>query len=56
MTSTVLREVKEETGLDIIIEKQLKTYKIIKKPDKHRVIIYWQARYAAGKLTPSIFY
>jgi ADP-ribose pyrophosphatase YjhB (NUDIX family) len=53
MTSTALREVKEETGLDIIIEKQLKTYEIIKEPDEHRIIIYWQARYSSGKIKPS---
>lgn len=53
MTNAALREVKEETGLEIVINKQLAVYEIIKVPDEHRIIIYWEAQYKSGELTPS---
>lgn len=62
MIDTVKREIMEETGLEIINIRQLKTYEIINKPDEHRIIIYWSADYdknsihSTSDLTNAKFY
>lgn len=50
MEDTFKREIKEEANIEIDNLKQLKTYEIITKPDKHRVIIFWEANYKSGEL------
>lgn len=51
---TAKREIKEETGLEIKNLKQFGVYQIInQEKENHRVIIYWQAEYKGGELTPA---
>lgn len=51
--TAVKREILEETGLEIDIEKMIGVYEIITPPDQHRVIIYWLANYQSGEVKPS---
>lgn len=53
LSSAAQREIKEETGLDITLERQLKTCELINPPDEHRIIVYWQGKPTGGRLTPS---
>lgn len=50
---TGVREIKEETSLDVKIVKQLGAYEIINPPREHRIIIYSIAKVAGGILSPS---
>jgi 8-oxo-dGTP diphosphatase len=53
LQSALKREILEETGLEIDIEKMIGVYEIITPPDQHRVIIYWWANYRSGSVNPS---
>lgn len=47
------REIQEETGLEIEVERQLGVWEIINPPDEHRVIVYSVARPVGGALRPA---
>jgi len=47
------REMREETGLEIKVEKLLGVYEIIRPPQEHRLIIYSWAHLIGGDLRPS---
>jgi 8-oxo-dGTP diphosphatase len=44
------REIREETGLDIAVERTLGVWEIIDPPAEHRVIVYSLARVTGGSL------
>ena len=45
-----MRELEEETGLDIEVQRQFRVYEVINPPDEHRIIIYSLARVRGGSL------
>jgi ADP-ribose pyrophosphatase YjhB (NUDIX family) len=47
------REILEETGIRIEVERQLGVWEIIEPPAEHRVIVYSQARPVGGELRAS---
>jgi ADP-ribose pyrophosphatase YjhB (NUDIX family) len=51
--AAAVREVREETGLDIAVERQLGTWEIINPPDEHRIIVYSLGRPVGGKIHSS---
>ncbi len=50
---TAKREIREEVGIDIDVDRVLDIYEIVNPPDEHRVIIYCFARYLGGEIRPS---
>jgi len=44
------RELQEETGLEIEVDKQFQVYEIIDPPNEHRIVIYSWARVRGGCL------
>jgi 8-oxo-dGTP diphosphatase len=52
-SSTLEREILEETGLKVKAENVIGVYEILNPPDEHRVIVYCWATYLSGTLTPS---
>lgn len=53
LSSTLEREILEETGLKVKAENVIGVYEILKPPDEHRVIVYCWANYLSGTLKPS---
>lgn len=47
------REIREETGLEILVERQVDLVEIIEPPDEHRVIVFSQARLTGGTICAS---
>jgi 8-oxo-dGTP diphosphatase len=47
------REIREETGLEVIVERQLGVWEIINPPAEHRVIVYSLATPVGGALRAS---
>jgi ADP-ribose pyrophosphatase YjhB (NUDIX family) len=50
IAEAAMRELQEETGLDIEVQKQFRVYEVINPPDEHRIIIYSLARMRGGSL------
>lgn len=50
---TVKREIREETGLEVIVGEFIGVYEVIEPPDNHRVIIYSWCDYKGGEVRPS---
>ena len=50
---TAKREILEEVGIEIDVDRILDVREIVTPPDEHRVIIYCAARYAGGQINPS---
>jgi len=48
-----MREIREETGLEIELETLIGLYEIITPPNEHRVIAYYRARKTGGTLKAS---
>jgi ADP-ribose pyrophosphatase YjhB (NUDIX family) len=51
--AAAVREVREETGLDIAVERQLGAWEIINPPEEHRIIVYSLARPVGGQIRSS---
>lgn len=49
----VLREISEETGLEVLVTRQIGAFEIIHRPTEHRLIVYSLARVVGGSLQPS---
>jgi 8-oxo-dGTP diphosphatase len=47
------RELAEETGLEVVVERQFRVYEVINAPQEHRIIIYSWAKAIGGHLQPS---
>lgn len=50
IAQAAVRELEEETGLDIEVQEQFRVYEVINPPDEHRIIIYSLARMRGGSL------
>ena len=50
IAEAAMRELQEETGLDIEVQGQFRVYEVINPPDEHRIIIYSLARMRGGSL------
>ena len=50
IAEAAVRELEEETGLDIEVQQQFRVYEVINPPDEHRIIIYSLARVRGGSL------
>jgi 8-oxo-dGTP diphosphatase len=50
IAQAAMRELEEETGLDIEVQEQFRVYEVINPPDEHRIIIYSLARMRGGSL------
>lgn len=50
IAEAAMRELEEETGLDIEVQQQFRVYEIINPPDEHRIVIYSLARVRGGSL------
>lgn len=46
---TLRRELREETGIEVQIDRLLNVYELISAPDEHRVIVYLVAHYESGE-------
>jgi 8-oxo-dGTP diphosphatase len=53
LSSTIEREILEETGLEVKAEKIIGVYEILNPPNEHRVIVYCWADYLSGMVKPS---
>lgn len=51
--STAKREIREEVGIDIEVDRIFDIREVLNPPDEHRVIIYCVARYVGGEIRPS---
>jgi 8-oxo-dGTP diphosphatase len=50
---TVVREIREETGIEVVWEKMIDIFEVLYKPtDNHRVIIYSNVRRVGGTIKP----
>lgn len=47
------RELAEETGLDVVVERQFRVYEVINAPKEHRIVIYSWAKAIGGDLRAS---
>ena len=47
------RELAEETGLEVLIERQFRVYEVIHAPKEHRIVIYSWAKAVGGTLRAS---
>ncbi len=50
LENTLMREILEETNLEVKINGFFKFYELISSPDEHRVIFYFNAEYVNGEL------
>ena len=50
LAAAAVREIREETGLDVAIMGQIGAYEIIAPPDEHRVIVFSRAAPVGGTL------
>jgi ADP-ribose pyrophosphatase YjhB (NUDIX family) len=50
IAEAAVRELEEETGLAIEVQRQFRVYEVINPPDEHRIIIYSLARMRGGNL------
>jgi len=53
IASSLSREVKEETGLEVAVGQQAGVFEIVRESEEHRIIIYSWAHPVAGHLEPS---
>jgi 8-oxo-dGTP diphosphatase len=47
------REIQEEAGIEISLDRVVDIQEIVSPPDEHRVVIYYTATYKSGRLRPS---
>jgi 8-oxo-dGTP diphosphatase len=47
------RELAEETGLEVLVERQFRVYEVINAPKEHRIVIYSWAKAIGGALRAS---
>jgi 8-oxo-dGTP diphosphatase len=47
------RELSEETGLEVLVERQFRVYEVINAPKEHRIVIYSWAKAIGGHLRAS---
>src|ERR1700674_366480 len=50
IAEAAVRELEEETGLEIEVQQQFRVYEVIDPPNEHRIIIYSLARVRGGSL------
>jgi len=50
IAEAAIREMEEETGLRIEVQRQFRVYEVINPPSEHRIIIYSMARVRGGSL------
>jgi 8-oxo-dGTP diphosphatase len=53
IAEAAMRELAEETGLTVEVERQFRVYEIINPPQEHRLVIYSWARVIGGDLRAS---
>lgn len=50
LAAAAVREIREETGLDVAVTGQIGAYEIIEPPDEHRIIVFSRAAPVGGTL------
>ncbi len=53
IADAAVRELAEETGLEVAVERQFRVYEVINAPQEHRIIIYSWGRVVGGYLQAS---
>lgn len=53
IADAAVREIQEETGLEVEVSRQFRVYEIINPPSEHRIVIYSWGRVVGGSLRAS---